>query len=293
MIQANLFQNQSMLFSGRMKTVKEKSVTSSGESNGCFMNHSDPKDPSCPPGIFPALLTGAGAGISLVNGVLTPEAGLVSLPVFLLPSLGIPATSWGVAQIMDRKVTYLEKKVPMTEAEELAVMTPIEKAHWEIDQALKKWQGVREKYQANLTQLEARLQVVQNELNVLQTAPSDGDHYTGLKRAAKENTLKELTDLTLVSKKMLQDLDGQIKEKEESLFAAKEKLDMMRIREDVLSLHQQLQTGEQTSQEAQGLKKDAALQPILEDLEKQKIKLEAIMASVQTAMDVNAVLNTM
>lgn len=285
--------DKNLFFAGRFKTVKQKQVDYTGESKGVVMNHSLPDDRGSPPAIVPALASGGVLGVSLISTFFPAGPHPLSFPVALAPVVGLPAASWGAANLMDRKVNYVEKQVPMTEAEELAVMTPLERAHWEIDKALKKWQGVREKYQSNLAQLKAKAETVKNDIDALQSSQSGEDHYRALKLAAKQNSHKELTDLALVSKKMLQDLDGQIREKEEALIAAKEKLDMMKVREDVLSLHQQLQNGEQATQSETGLKKDAALQPILEDLEKQKIKLEAIMASVQTAMDVDAVLNSM
>jgi septation ring formation regulator EzrA len=89
---------------------------------------------------------------------------------------------------MDRKVTIVEKQVPMTEAEELAVMTPREKAHWEIDQALEKWQSIRQKQSDNLKWLEDKKSSLQGELAQLESSlqkmtqdPHPGSPATGIK----------------------------------------------------------------------------------------------------------------
>jgi hypothetical protein len=287
MIQTPLVQNRSLAFSGRMKTVSKKKVNYSGESNGILMHHSFKNDHATPPAMLPAVTVGSATGCSLMSTFFPGGPSPLSIPVILGPLLGIPGASWGVAQLMDRKVTIVEKQVPMTEAEELAVMTPREKAHWEIDQALEKWQSIRQKQSDNLKRLEDKKSSLQGELAQLESSlqkmtqdPHPDRQQLELKLTAKKASLAEMEALRETSAKMMLTLEGRMKLKEASLYEAKEKLDMMHLRQDVLNLHQQLQGMDPGSDPA------LSQQPVLLDVEKQKVELEGIMASIQTALSV-------
>jgi hypothetical protein len=282
--------DKTLFFVGRFKTVKQKQVNYTGESKGIVMNNSFPEDRGTPPAILPTFALGATAGLSLIPAVFPVGPHPLSAFVFSAPALGLPAASWGAAHLMDRKVNYIEKQVPMTEAEELAMMTPIEKAHWEIDQALKKWQTIRQKQGANLKMLDDQKVLLEKDITRLEASLQNSNSFEReqftLQLAAKQESLNEMKGLAELSIKMKETMEAKIKLKEASLYAAKEKLAMMTVRQEVLNMHQQLQGMNQEDGQAD------AMHPVLLDVEKQKVQLEGIMASIKTAMDVDAVLKS-
>jgi hypothetical protein len=301
---------KALYFTGRMKTVKEKHVSYSGESNHSFWNNSGEggKDPV--PFLLPALMTGAGAGCSVASSLPTPfpVTGIVGA---VLAGLAIPVGSGLTAAIMDRKVTYSEKQIPMTPEEEWAVMSPLEQAHFKVDEALKKWESSRQVHQNNLGTIETYWKKLEQDRHALEQELERVQRNARVKHAdaplnheinrltlqleTKTKVCEEQKKLHALAKQMFETLNQEILVHERKLYETKESLEMMSHRNLLLKMHQDIQGVKGQTQESPvlGNLKDDQNKDLAMALEKQKIEIEALMASVKTAMDVDAALKSM
>lgn len=309
MMQVGPSQN-ALHFAGRMKTVKEKHVSYSGESNHFFWHNSDGKFNDAPPFALPAVGTGIGVGFSVASSLPEPipVTGIIGA---VAAGLAMPAGSGLTAAILDRKVTYLEKQLPMTPEEEWAVMSPLEQAHYKVDEALKKWESSRQRHQQNLDTIETywkKLDGERQELeHTLERAHRDAranntdankNHEVNrvtIQLETKTKVCEEQKKLFELAKQMFETLNQEILVHERKLYETKESLEMMSHRNLLLKMHQDIQgvKGQSQDNPVLGNVKDEQNKDLEMALEKQKIEIESLMASVKTAMDVDAVLKSM
>lgn len=262
-------------FSGRMKTVKQKHVTfNKQEADAAFEN-----------------LTNTGSLISAVGSLFTPYASLAcSLPTIALPSI----------YLQNRTVTYKEIQVPMTPEEELAAMTPLEKAHFQIQQALDNWSKLRQEQKNTIQKLTDDLGSGEQELKALEkeTCPKGIDateFHSRLKMRfkAKESSVQQQSALLETAQKVFEVLDAEIQKREQTLFEAQEKLNMMQRQKSVIALHKQLEKIKGESEKNDPTSNRKETEQLALEMEKQQVEIEALMASIQTEMDVNTVLNSL
>ena len=265
---------QLLHFAGRMKTVKQKHVTfDKKEADAAFEN-----------------LANTGSVISVLGSPFTPYACLLpALPTIALPSI----------YLLNRNVTYKEVQVPISPEEELAAMTPLEKAHFQIQQALDNWSKVRQEQNNTIQKLTNDLGSCEQELKALEreTCPTGLDStefHSRLKMRlkARENSVQQQKALLETAQKVFVVLDSEIQKREQNLFEAQEKLNMMQRQKSVIALHKQLEKikGESAQGNATDGSKEAGQLAL--EMEKQQVEIEALMASLQTEMDVEAVLKS-
>lgn len=309
MMQVGPSQN-ALYFAGRMKTVKEKHVSYSGESNHSFWHNSDGKFHDAPPFALPAAGTGIGVGFSVVSSLPQPipVTGIIGA---VAAGLTMPVGSGVTAAILDRKVTYLEKQVPMTPEEEWAVMSPLEQAHYKVDEALKKWESSRQRHQQNLDIIETYWKKLDGERQELEqtlerthrdaranNTDANKNHEVNrvtIQLETKTKVCEEQKKLFELAKQMFETLNQEILVHERKLYETKESLEMMSHRNLLLKMHQDIQgvKGQSQDNPVLGNVKDEQNKDLEMALEKQKIEIESLMASVKTAMDVDAVLKSM
>lgn len=314
-------------FEGRMKTVREKVVTPTHESRNALWGNNRNEQSILVPSVVtavPVSIAGGGLLVPLLPSV-APEVVVTGSGVAYLGGV----TGWAYAEdFAKRKITYVEKQVPMTQEEEWAVMTPLERANVQVDQALSKWQGLRTQHEQNIKEVQQCLQTLQTELTALDNEyqpllatlkslkdkpPAEqlkmlkGESLEGyenkvnqlkIRLDAKHHAQVEQLQLLEMARKVYQNLNGEILLREQKLYETRESLKVMSQRSLVLSMHKDWKglagkegaagnlalsgeiTAHDTAQEA----------AIMLALEKQKVEIEALMASVQTAMDVESVL---
>jgi hypothetical protein len=315
----------SPMFNGRFKTVKEKDVSYTGESQKFFYRNSGPRYEPAPPFSFPAVMTGIGAGAGIIALLPTPApvSGIVGA---VSAGLAVPGGSGATATLMDRRVSYYEKQVPMTPEEEWAVMTPLERANTQVDQALTKWQVVREKHlnkiqdiDKTLTDIQAALQSLLKEFEPIDQQyqqlkdKSDtekrlvlkGENWIAFENRvrqlkmrldAKQRTNAEQQELKTMALNVYQALDGEIVKREQQLYETKESLNLMAQRQSVLEMNKELNAVKSTASSNTDAHPAQSLELSNPDtilaLEKQKVEIETLMASIKTAMDVDAVLKS-
>jgi hypothetical protein len=303
-------QHSTVQFAGRFKSVSEKKVDYSGKSIDFFMKDcsQDPSDPG-PPFALSAVTTGAGVGASIFSSLPIPTVtGVVGA---VLAGLAMPVGSGLTAAIMDRKVTYSEKQIPMTPEEEWAVMSPLEQAHFKVDEALKKWESSRQVHQNNLGTIETYWKKLEQDRHALEQELERVQRNARVKHAdaplnheinrltlqleTKTKVCEEQKKLHALAKQMFETLNQEILVHERKLYETKESLEMMSHRNLLLKMHQDIQGVKGQTQESPvlGNLKDDQNKDLAMALEKQKIEIEALMASVKTAMDVDAVLKSM
>lgn len=319
MIQTSL---TSPMFKGRFKTVREKHVDYSGRSNQCFWHQSDRGEP---PFVIGAVTTGIGAGAGAFAMLPTPVP-ITGIIGAVSAGLAVPGGSAAAAALIDRRVSYSEKQVAMTPEEEWAVMTPLERANTQVDQALGKWQAVREKHLNKIQEIDKTLQEIQSALNSLLKAfepinqqyhhikdKSDTEKQQVLNNEnwiafenrvrqlkmrvdAKQRTQSEQQDLKTIALNVYQALDNEIVKREQQLYETKESLNLMAQRQSVLEMNKELNAVKNTTSSTRDTHPTQPLelnQPeTILALEKQKVEIETLMASVKTAMDVDAVLKS-
>jgi hypothetical protein len=110
---------------------------------------------------------------------------------------------------------------------------------------------------------------------------------------ARENGAVTQKALLETAQKVFVVLDAEIQKREQNLFEAQEKLNMKQRQQSVIALHKQLTTikGEQAQSPASADLKEA--EQLALEMEKQQVEIEALMTSIQTEMDVDAVLKSM
>jgi hypothetical protein len=262
-------------FEGRMKTVRQKHVTINKK-----VLDKDFEE-----------LANSGLSIALLGSAFTPWASLaIALPTVAFPSI----------YLKHREVTYKEKQVPMTPEDELAAMTPLERAHFQIQQALDKWSKVRLEQKNTVQKLTQDLESYEQDLQALEkeSCPEgvDPDEFQSrlkMRVKARENGAVTQKALLETAQKVFVVLDAEIQKREQNLFEAQEKLNMKQRQQSVIALHKQLTTikGEQAQSPASADLKEA--EQLALEMEKQQVEIEALMTSIQTEMDVDAVLKSM
>lgn len=269
------------LFEGRFKTVRKKEVhyrpIDSEEANLTSL------------GVF----SGGGSGVGsyyglLANSAISPSGAVV------LGSLGgaiLPAVSTGFMVAESRKVSYRTETVPYTPEEEWAAMTPLEQAHFKINAALEKWKAIRAPHKEQIQKLKKAIQQVERDVQQLSKAPlkedSEEKRLESIRLNAKQAVLQEHQQLLSAAEKVYEALDQQILEREEKLIQGQEKLNMMQLQQGVIQMHEQLEKVK-VSKET-----DAQNEPIMFEMEKQRVQIETVMASIQQALDVESVLKNM
>jgi hypothetical protein len=257
-----------------MKTVKQKHVTfNKQEADATFEN-----------------LANTGSIISAVGSLFTPYASLAcSLPTIALPSI----------YLQNRNVTYKEIQVPMTPEEELAAMTPLEKAHFQIQQALDKWITVRQEQQQVVQTLTQELASCEKDLQTLEqeTCPTGMDFTVFQSRLkmrlkSKEGSVQHQKSLLETAQKVYGVLEAEIQKREQTLFDAQEKLNMMQRQKAVIGLHTQLEKIKGESEKNTLVSDRKETEQLALEMEKQQVEIEALMTSIQTEIDVEAVLKT-
>jgi hypothetical protein len=261
-------------FSGRMKTVKQKHVAfNKKEADAAFEN----------------LMT-TGTVISATGSPFIPHACFAPL----LPFVALPSI-----YLQNRTVSYKDVQVPMTPEEELAAMTPLERAHFQIQQALENWSKVRQEQNNTMQKLTNDLGSCEQELKALEreTCPVglDSNEFQSrlkMRLKARENSVQQQKALLDTAQKVFVVLDAEIQKREQNLFEAQEKLNMMQRQKSVIALHKQLEKIK--GEPAQGNATDGVKETdqLALEMEKQQVEIEALMASLQTEMDVEAVLKS-
>ncbi len=310
-----------MQFAGRMKTVSEKKVSYYGESNQCFWQTSDARE-KAPPFVVPALTAGGAACTGMAGSI--PAVGLLGA---ILAGLALPAGSGLTAAIVDRKVTFTEKQMPMTPEEEWAVMSPLERANFQVDAALNQWQDVREKHIKRIDEISATLKTIQDAIETMmkEFEPIDQQYQTlkdkpdeekqrvlqqeswnlfenrhrqlKMRLGSKQGIKTEQDELKAMALRVYQALDTEIIKREQQLYDTRESLNLMAQRQSVLDMNKDLHAVQNTSSsESDVAKASQAFGSTNPDavfaLEKQKVEIETLMASIKTAMDVDAVLKS-
>lgn len=287
----------STAFEGRMKTVREKQVKYQYKHRRDLLdsNRADP------PGIVSGLTTAVPAGIGL-GAALGQTAPVLGLLAGTGLGGGLLVGSTGTAYYLDRQVTYVNKQVPMTEAEEWAVMTPLEKGHSQIDKALERWASVRNSHRSKISQIETLLSGIHKEVaeltkrldaqrlkvhSITQGEERDTENRITIQLSAKSSSQKEHEKLLETANQVFAALDAEILKREEKLLEGKERLNMMQSQQAVLEMHQQLETvrGEGSSEKG--------TDPLLLELEKQRVQVESVLTSLQTHLDVESTLKAM
>ncbi len=238
--------------------------------------------------------SGAGSGAGAYNALLVlPSLGPTGASVLgVAAGIVMPAVSSGGVFFDQRKVTYSDEQVPMTPEEEWAAMTPLEQAHCKINQALEKWQTLRVPYKEQVQTLREAIQQIEREVQQLsRTSSTDTDktnteasRLETMRLKAKQDVLQEHRQLLVAAEKVYEALDQQILVREEKLIQGQEKLKMMTLQQGVIQMHDQLERVK-AAEDA-----DAQADPMMFEMEKQRVQIESVMASIQQALDVESVL---
>ncbi len=260
---------------GRMKTIKQKQVIFDQKAF-----HDD-------------LEAASTAGTLLgVGGSTVPPFFSVVLALF-------PFAMTPFSYLLRRDVSYKDVQVPMTPEEEIAVMTPLEKAHFQIQQALDNWSRVRQKEAATVQNLKQEVEGYEQDLKALEAeACPDNVDFTEfqsrlkMRIKAREGSVQDQKVLLETAQKMFVALEAEIQKREQNLFEALEKLNIMQRQKSVIALHKQLEKIKGDSAQGTTAPEIAESHQLMLEMKKQQIEIEAIMASIQTEMDVEHVLNS-
>jgi hypothetical protein len=272
--------NPASYFQGRFKTVRKKEVNYVPREGHAEM-------------LISGGLSGLASGAGAYNGLLAipsmGPSGVISLGI--AAGSVMPAVSSGAVFSDQRKVQYSEVQVPMTPEEEWAAMTPLEQAHFKINEALEKWQNLRQPHKDQMQALKQAIMQIEEDVHRLTHTPSSGNaeekRLEGIRLKAKQNVLQEHQQLLSAAEKVYEALDKQILEREEKLIQGQEKLNMMQLQQGVIQMHEQLEKVKVAKET------DTQDEPMMFEMEKQRVQIESVMASIQQALDVESVLKNM
>lgn len=289
-------------FEGRFKTVKQKRVE--------YTEKISPKDTEAMIGI---------GTVSAVTGLLPMMAiGHPAALVIPISSGFLPASlCLGEHIAKHRKVHWEDVQVEMTPEEIEATMTPLEKAQEQVTRGLQKWADLRQAHLKKFQHIQHSPQELLRELEGLrqdvaqkqavweryQAAGIDEDRLegqppyqfklaldqAGLQLVAKEEAFARHQKVVDAALMVYQELDKEIQQREALLYKTQEDLKLLGYQDAIVSMNDQLNAvRKQTPAEGVAQGKDG--QALQLDLEVQRVKIEALMKSIETAVDVENVL---
>lgn len=294
-------------FGGRYKTKIEREVT-----------------------LHPAAASAAGSGVGSV-GLASMGASALSGGIGIAPmavaagymSNIVPVVAGGASVANAFSIKRREVQVPLTEQEELAIMSPSEKAHRTVDKVLEQIKAKRKEQQKLLQQHQRLVEEVIQERNDLEerigvTRPNANQAEVGwttgsierqrretrrrnvitdpeqkreieLQIQAKEKSILQYQQIAGAAQKAFDALEEKLRHQEAQCYETREKIRMMESSENLLKMQQNVKDAE-----TKALTPDQQRQKESMELEYQKVQVQLEEMSKQLLLnaEVNAVLQT-
>lgn len=227
----------------------------------------------------------------------------------------VPVVAWGVSAANAFSIKRREVQIPLTEQEEMAMMSPSEKAHHAVDKVLEQIKAKRQEQRQLLNQHKRLVDEVTREKEELQnsiTPLSMADRTTGtiermrnqragkitdpeqirvieLQIQAKEKSILQYEQIANAAQKAFDALEERLRHQEAQCYETREKIRMMESSENLLKMQQNVKDAE-----TKALTPDQQRQKESMELEYQKVQVQLEEMSKQLLLnaEVNAVLQT-